>query len=317
MTAAVTAAASGSARRSGSLTGTGALVRLALRRDRIWLAPWLLGIAGVCAATASSLAELFPTEESRAAIAVTARTNPALLALVGPGDDLSTVGGLTSWRLGVLATVAVGLMNILLVIRHTRADEEAARTELVGSLPVGRRAGLSAAVIVVLVADVALGVVTTAGLIGAGLPTGPSALFASAVCLGGLAFAGIASITAQCATTARAATGAAAAILGLAFLIRAAGDIAGNGLVWISPLGWVSKVAAYGDSRPWVLLLFLGTAAITFAAAFEVSARREYGAGLFAARPGRAAASRWLAGPIGLATRLQRGAMLGWAAGSR
>lgn len=298
-----------------SFTGTPTLIRLALRRDRIWLAPWIIGIAALAAGTASSIADLFPTEASRLAIAETARTNPALLALVGPGGDLRTLGGLTSWRLGVLATVAVALMNIFLVVRHTRADEESARTELVGSLPVGRRAGLAAALVVALIADAIMTLAMTAGLLAGGLDLGPSALFSVAVCLGGVTFAGVAAVSAQCATTARAASGGAAAILGMFFLIRAAGDIGGNGLVWASPLGWVSKVAAYGDSRTWVLLLWVGVTAATTAVAFEVSARREYGAGLFPARAGRAAASAVLSGPIGLATRLQRGALLGWGLG--
>jgi hypothetical protein len=42
---------------------------------------------------------------------------------------------------------------------------------------------------------------------------------------------------------------------------------------------------------------------------------RDYGAGLLPDKPGRATASAWLRGPVGLAWRLQRASLLGWAAG--
>lgn len=56
--------------------------------------------------------------------------------------------------------------------------------------------------------------------------------------MAGAVFAGIAAVLAQCATTASGATGGASALLGFFFLVRAAGDLADNGLGWLSPLGW-------------------------------------------------------------------------------
>jgi ABC-2 type transport system permease protein len=55
--------------------------------------------------------------------------------------------------------------------------------------------------------------------------------------------------------------------------------------------------------------------AVLVAAAGALAAGRDLGAGLIAARPGRPAASRSLGRPLGLAFRLQRGALLGWAIG--
>ncbi len=46
-----------------------------------------------------------------------------------------------------------------------------------------------------------------------------------------------------------------------------------------------------------------------------LTTQRDIGSGLVSPRPGPPAASRWLAGPVGLAARLQRTALLGWAAG--
>ena len=56
------------------------------------------------------------------------------------GDSL---GALIIWKAGLFVAVGAGLLGIFTVIRHTRADEEAGRLELVGAdrrRPV-RRAG--------------------------------------------------------------------------------------------------------------------------------------------------------------------------------
>lgn len=299
-----------------TLTGTGALIRLALRRDRLWLLPWVLGIVILGAATASSFAELYPTVGSRMGLAATAQTNPALLSLVGRGYELTTIGGLTAWRLAVFAAVLAALMNIFLVVRHTRADEESGRTELVGSAVVGRRAGLSAALVVAGIADLVLVLLLAAGLSSsAGLPVSGSLALAAGIGLVGAVFAGLTAITAQAATTGRGASGAAGALLGLAFLIRAAGDVTDNGLGWLSPLGWVSRLRPFAGEQWWVLGLFAMVALLAVGASFLLARRREYGAGLLASRPGRSTAAPSLSGPLGLAWRLQRGAILGWCLG--
>ena len=67
--------------------------------------------------------------------------NPALSFLYGQlhGDSL---GALIAWRYLAYAALDAALMSIFLVIRHTRADEEAGRLELIGSTAVGRHAPL-------------------------------------------------------------------------------------------------------------------------------------------------------------------------------
>ena len=53
------------------LAGTGALIRLILRRDRILLPIWILWLTIVPVATAASFAELYPTAVERQAFADT------------------------------------------------------------------------------------------------------------------------------------------------------------------------------------------------------------------------------------------------------
>jgi len=97
------------------------------------------------------------------------------------------------------------------------------------------------------------------------------------------------------------------------------GDSAGaagpSWLSWASPLAWIQLAQPFAAERWWVLALSLAVAALGTGLAFALAARRDQGAGLLPDRPGRATASAALRGPIGLAWRLERGALLGWVTG--
>ena len=65
----------------------------------------------------------------------------------------------------------------------------------------------------------------------------------------------------------------------------------------------------------WPLLLLAGFAAVVGVAAHVVFDHRDYGSGLWAARPGPEHASAWLQSGLGLAWRLQRGSLVSWTIG--
>src|SRR5215470_14745142 len=230
---------------SSALAGTGALTRLAFRRDRIMLPVWVYVITAAIASNSYSLNKLYPTAADRAQLAASGGRNPALVFLYGRlwGDSL---GAVSAWRYGVWAAIFAALMSVFLVIRHTRADEEAGRLELVGSAAVGRLAALTAGLLVVV-------------LVLLGLPVAGSVAFALAITTCGLAFAAVAALAAQLAAGARAARGIAIGVLGAAYLLRAVGDASGAGgvswLTWLSPLGWTEMLRPYTSDRWWVLAL--------------------------------------------------------------
>src|SRR5262249_12947507 len=107
------------------------------------------------------------------------------------------------------------------------------------------------------------------------------------------------------------------AVLGAAFTLRAVGDASSgsSALSWLSPLGWSLQVRPFAGDRWWVLLLHLAATAVLIAVAYQLLARRDVGAGMIAERPGRGEASRALRGPLSLAWRLDRGALLLWTVG--
>ncbi len=243
--------------------------------------------------------------------------NPALLFLYGRLNGTS--GGLTAWRYGVWAALFATAMTAFIVIRHTRADEEAGRLELIGSARVGRQAPLAAALLVAVTANAALTALLCAVLPFAGFPAAGSAALALAIGTTGLAFTGISAVAAQLTSGARAARGIVFAVLGLAFLARAAGDSAGasgpSWLTWALPLGWTETLRPFAGERWWVLALPLAVFAAGAWAAFAFAAFRDHGAGLLPDRPGRPGAPAALRGPHSLAWRLQWTSLAAWAAG--
>ena len=82
---------------SSALAGTGALARLAFRRDRIMLPAWVYVITAAIASNSYSLNKLYPTAAARADLAASGGRNPALVFLYGRlwGDSLGAVSAPT------------------------------------------------------------------------------------------------------------------------------------------------------------------------------------------------------------------------------
>lgn len=298
-------------------TGTGALIRLILRRDWLLLLICVVLPALFAIVTAAGFAQIFPTAELRQVFASEVASSPAEVALLGP-VYASTIGGLTAWRWSMFDALLVGLGSLLFVVRHTRTEEGAGRFELLGSTVVGRNAALSASVIVTLGANLVVGALVACGLIGVGLPiTGSVALGLSAAAIG-WTFAAVAGVAAQLTESAGAARGIAVVVLGLFYLLRAVGDMDEHGMSWmswLSPIGWMRLVRPFADERWWIFVLFVSLVIVLTAAAFVLSSRRDMDAGILRPRPGPAAASPRLRSPLALAWRLHRGTLLAWTAG--
>ncbi|MFF9849477.1 ABC transporter permease [Streptomyces litmocidini] len=300
--------------RSGALVGTGVLTRLALRRDRLTLPVWALVTGGLVASGAGSLGGLYSTAAERAGLAASMTANSSMRALYGPvfGDSL---GGLVAWRFGTFGAVLAAVASLIVVVRHTREEEETGRQEMLSAGAVGRRAPLTAALLAALVLNTAVALLVTAGLAG----QGAAGALALGLAIGGtgMVFAATAALAAQFTESARLAKGLSAAVLGLAFVLRAAGDSGrtdgGSVLTWLSPVGWAEHVRAFAGERWWVLLLILAAVLAQTAAAYALTARRDVGASFLPTRPGPAEGRLATAGA--LAWRLQRGTLLGWSLG--
>lgn len=297
-----------------SLTGTRKLSRLVLRRDRFLMPIWVLWMSVIPISFISTYDKLYPTAADRLEYARTSGTNPVFLALYGPLPDTS-LGGIVAQRVGAVP-IFIGLISLLTVIRHTRTEEQAGRRELLGSTVVGRHAGLAAALIVTMAADLVLALIMGGGM-GGKLPSSGAWALALSFAAVGWAFAAIGGVAAQLTENAGSARGIAIGVLGGSVLLAIAGDLNGEDgalswLAWLSPIGWARRIHPFADNRWWVLLLFLGLVVAATVAAVSLSARRDVGSGILPARLGPAEASQRLRGALGLAWRLHRTLLLGW-----
>ena len=249
--------------------------------------------------------------------------NPVMRVFLGPISGVS-LGGFLMFRLSTMFAVMIAFFGILTVTRHTRHNEETGCEELTGSTVVGRHAGLLAALIVATAANILLAMLLAFAFIVNGHPVDGS--FAAGAALGavGIAFAGVAAITAQLADTTRGANGLAGLVMGAAFLVSGIGNMLGDfnpatikitsaWPVWLSPFGWYQQIHSFYQNNWWVMLLFAAFLVLTVQAAFVLNSRRDVGMGMIPARKGPATASPGLLSPLGLAWRLQRNLLVVWA----
>ncbi|MFV5992448.1 ABC transporter permease [Streptomyces sp. NPDC056231] len=307
------AARAGRPARGGQLTGTGTLLRLALRRDRIMMPIWVIVLGGSFSSVGKSFSSLYDTAAQRAELAASMNGNSSLRAVYGPVFD-DSVGGLVAWRLTGFGAAMAAVMSLIIVIRHTREEEETGRQEMLSSAMVGRRAPLTSALLAAFVSDAALALMIAAGMAGAGAGGAGAVALALTVAGIGALFACTAAITAQLTESARLAKGLTAAVIGAAFVLKAAGDSstddASSVLNWLSPIGWAENVRAYAGERWWVLLVIGAAVLIQGGIAYILAGRRDIGMSFLPTRPGPAAGR--ISTAFGLALRLQRGALTGW-----
>ena len=296
------------------LSGTGSLLRLAARRDRVLIPVSALALVLVVAGSAQATVALYPDPTTALAPLRTLLANPALTAIYGPIASES-LDSLATFKTILLGAVFLCLLAYVVVRRHTRTEEEEGRLELLGAGAIGRRAPLAAAVLLGTLAVLGTALLTTVGAIAVGLDRTGSVALGVAWVVMGLTWVGVTAVAAQLTETARGTTGFALGALAFAYLLRALGDVAADDsplrlLTWLSPLGWGEKVAPYGANRFGLLALGLAACVALIVAAFVLQGRRDLGAGILPSRAGPAHGS--LHSSLGLMLRLARGTLVGW-----
>lgn len=302
-----------------TLTGTGALVRFILRRDRVRLSAWVLGCVVFWIYCMKAVPAAYATADDLNAIRLLV-SGPSGRMWMGPSyflDNLSFQTFIPAGY-GLYLSVLIALMSILLVVRYTRVEEQSGRADLVRANVVGRHAPLAAVVVIVVFTNFVVAVLVLASMLLDPLfGMEGSLLFVAGQFLTGLAFAGVTLIAVQVTEYSRTATSLAAGVgIGTAFVLRALGDMGaehGTWLSWLSPLAWPQQTAPFVLDRWWPLLLSAGLAVLTTGIGAFLSTKRDVGAGLVAPRSGKARASGFLSSPLGLAWRLERHSIAWWA----
>jgi ABC-2 type transport system permease protein len=303
----------------GNFAHTFDLIKFIVRRERVISVIWLVTLLLTFIMVPVALDTLMGEEADRLEMA-NMISMPAMTALLGPAYGLEefTVGKMFAAEMLLLSIITVALMNIFFVIRHTRADEEKGRIEVVRSLPVGRLSNLAATLISAFALNLILAVFTGLGLAALGIESidlGGSMVFGFALGAGGLLFAAIAAVFAQLSVSSSGAVNLTALVMAALYLIRAVGDTSMEILSVISPLGLILRVEAY-HSDNWLPIIIVTAQAVVIAIiALALNRVRDMGQGFIPAKPGRKTASRFLRTPLGLTLRLTKNSIIGWLIG--
>lgn len=299
------------------MTGTLQLLRLQLRRDRLRLLLWIVGLSAAGFYFAIAIKVVTPTQKELDTFAGFF-ISPMSRFIVGPAYGMETPTHATFYAAGYLLFLYIlcALFGAFTMIRSTRGDEDSGRMELVRSLPVGRWAPITATALIVLGSSIVVGAMDAAGALVAGYATDGAVLVGACAMLAIWLFAAVGALTAQLAATAGSAKGLAGAVLAACYLARGPGDMAeagGTAASWISPLGWLQQTAPFVQNRWWPLLLVLALTAVLAVAALALQSRRDLGASLLHSGHGRSHARGPLLSPLGLAARITRRRVTGWA----
>ena len=312
---AATKPASGAAgvRAGGPTTGTAPLLHASVRHDGRKFAPWIVLTTALSTSSVLVYPLVFDTPQERAGLAAAIEANPAIGLIFGPGFDLTSTDGFNAWRSLALGGFLAALGAIFALTRATRAQEDSGQAELLASAVMGRYARLASAAAMCLVAEVLLGLVVGLATVACGGGWHASMLLAATMTATGWMFTGVAAVTAQLGSEARTSNSLAVGTLGTLFLLRNVAYSLGapTWTIWINPLGWMTETKPAYENLWWPLLLAVALTAGLLAMAFMLQARREFGAGAIAARPGPARGSdrsTWR-----LAMRINRGPHISWA----
>ncbi|MGZ0712468.1 ABC transporter permease (plasmid) [Coraliomargarita sp. W4R53] len=302
-----------------------ALLFQRLRRDGKQLLMWTLGTAAMAYMGYFGVTEAFGTEQERASLLAAALANPVILLFRGlpSGTDESAfiVFLIFPW-LAFLAS----LMSVFLAVRHTRADEEDGRAELVAATPAGRTLPVIATAVHGTIANVVLAALVSLAFVSVGMDAVGSSLTGAAAGAVGMTFLGVGLLGAQLMRTSRGANSFSVWLIVASFLVCGLGNTIGSPsvdltrmtsswLAWLSPFGWAENVRPFSDNLVWPLLLCLGLGILLATVSIAMATTRELGESFVAERHGRRTATAALSNPTSLVWRLTRGAALGWAIG--
>ena len=291
-------------------------LRFLIRRERLSSSLWIVLSLVFTAGLVYIYPSLFEDQVNMRDM-LDLMTSPAMLALMGPAYNTEslTVMMLYSGEISIFVMISLAVMNIFFVVRHTRNDEELGRLEMINSLPVGRVTTATATFILAVLVNLLIALPSVLAIViiqVVGTTLMGAIAYALAIFSVGLFFAAVALLTAQLFSTARGASGGALMVLGLAYTIRAYGDMTGSLLSATPPIGLGLQSFAFLSDRLWPSLVNLALTLLIAGLALLVCARRDLGQGVLPARQGRAQASAALLSSLGLTWRLTRNLVMVW-----
>lgn len=243
--------------------------------------------------------------------------SPATRMLQGVPRGLDSAGGFAIWDGGWVLELVIGVWAVLVVTGLLRGEEDSGRAELLLTGP-GRAGRQTVLTLVVVVAFASVtGLAVCAALLGTGSEPGGSLLFGAGLAGYGATFAGVAALSSQVFDVRRRAAGCAMAVLAASFLVRmVANSTDGRAwLGWLTPFGWLDRLAPFGEPQAGALLLLAAAPVLLVGATAWIRGRRDTGGAVLPGNDSRAPRLHELGGPGRFAWRANQPVLVGWVLG--
>ncbi len=296
--------------KAGAYTATGRLLKLYLRGSRvITLFLILLPFLFAYSAAKSNMALLQTPEQLNSYIAE--NQGNVLLGSIAA----NTVAGVTVWRIRLSTAIIASILSIVLVLNHTRKDEEQGRLELLRAGAIGSKAPLTAALMKAFGANILGGLAMALGFLAAGFSVAGSFAAGFSTALANCAFAVLAAIAAQIAPNARLARGLSLGVMAFLIIVSAiANSFENETLLLFTPFGWCAYARPYAGENFLLFPFAVVFIALLIYTAYALSGKRDMGGSYISERRGRAQADKCFKNTWTLAWRLQKGMLLVWVA---
>lgn len=286
------------------------------RRERVTTPLWILSIVSSLLMFSLLYPTLIPTGEEAMALARSMQ-NPAMVAMMGPvyGLDAISQAIVMSQETLLWYLIAISVMNIFLVTRHTRTDEELGRVELLLAQPIKPKTPTIAPILFALIVNTVISILGFIGLLIIDLEgTTLCGALAFVLAIGsvGFFFAALTLLLAQIFASSTGVLTASLSFLGVSYIIRAFGDLRESSITLFSPFGVALKVRAFYLNDLWPIPILLLQALVLIALALLFNHVRDHGGGIIPQRAGRIHAPKSLLTPLGFAWRLSRGVTIAW-----
>ncbi len=302
------------------LTGTGSLLRLNLRHDRLKIFYWWVVLVGLTGWAALQFDDLYGTPKAMSSIIQTLKT-PAMVSLLGPftGSKPYSVAMVYGAEMMVFMGLFVAMMNIYFAIHATRTQEDEGTTELLLAKAVGRQSPLAAAIIELLLINLGAGIFESAALQFTnmnGSTINGNWLFGLGLAAFGMMFGAFTLAFSQIFNNSRSSTTMSYIFLGVLFIARMVTDVQSTKQTWWTIFGWVEKMQLYTHNDWLPIFLMVCLSVVVLVLTLWIANKRDIGAGLITLRKGRETASPLLRGANTLLLRLDLVSTVVWLVGS-
>lgn len=260
--------------------------------------------------------EMYPTQEARDTF-LTVLQNPAMMAMFGKGYGLDNYnyGAFYAHMMYVWLGLFNGIMAIMIVSKHLRAEEEEGRYEMVRSFPVGRNANLLASMIVMVItftAFVILKVISYSIVNVVSIDFAGTINFSIGLALFGLFFSVLTAAFAQVFQSNRSVMGFGfTALIGL-YILFSIGILSSDLLLWLSPFQWMVHSQALVNNVYWPLLILLGVSIGIGILALYLSSIRDLDAGLLKQKSKVHKTRKFVKRPLGFIILLSKSLIIWW-----